>query len=234
MDGAGPHLNLHRPDLPGPVPAVVDRPGGWQRGDRARGAETRLKVVAAHGDAAVSADKGALGGDTDQSSAVQATVHRFGPTDVETTATRSPMEDRLLPPVERAVFGPGSDLALAALERASNDAPPVLIVHGDRDCLVPICEPQALGDALSRCGAPATFVSAAGAGHGDPAVGRAPKLASTAAFLQAALPPSRGPTAGPQAAPAATPHPRSPRPCALEEECHGHPRFTSIQRSRPA
>lgn len=142
--------------------------------------------------------EGTLGHDTDQSSAVQAIVHWFGPSDFVTTATRSPMEARILPPpFELALFGPQSadDLAATAcaaspLGRVGKDAPPMLIVHGDRDRLTSIREAQAFFDALSRTGASATFVALAGAGHEDPAFDSAANVAMTAAFLRATLAPS--------------------------------------------
>lgn len=139
--------------------------------------------------------EGTLGRDTDRSSAVQAIVYWFGPSDFVTTATRSPMEARILPPpFERDLFGPGTPEALAATARSASPlgrvfaaAPPVLIVHGDRDRIVPIADARAFHDALSRSGTNSTLVTVAGAGHDDSAFDRLPNLAITAAFLRAAL-----------------------------------------------
>jgi acetyl esterase/lipase len=51
--------------------------------------------------------EGVLGEDRDQSSAVQAIADWFGPTDFVTTATRSPLEARIVPPpVELPFLGP--------------------------------------------------------------------------------------------------------------------------------
>lgn len=146
--------------------------------------------------------EGTLGDDRNQSSAVQVIVHWYGPTDFVTTATRSSMEARILPPpFGQTLFGPGTADEIAAkardaspLGRVSAAAPPILIMHGDRDRLVPIADAQAFHAALSRCGANSTFVSIAGAGHDDPAFDSAPNIAITAAFLCATLaPPSPDP-----------------------------------------
>ncbi len=141
--------------------------------------------------------EGTLGKDRDQSSAVQAIAHWFGPTDFVTTATRSPLESNIVPPpFELTLFGPGTPDEIAAkardaspFERVSAAAPPILIMHGDRDRMVPIADAQAFHAALSRCGANSTFVSVAGAGHDDPVFDCAPNIAITAAFLRAILSP---------------------------------------------
>jgi acetyl esterase/lipase len=48
----------------------------------------------------------------------------------------------------------------------TNDAPPFLIVHGDRDPLVPYQQSVLLNVALSQAGVPVTFYTVVGAGHG--------------------------------------------------------------------
>ncbi|QBD75140.1 alpha/beta hydrolase [Ktedonosporobacter rubrisoli] len=139
--------------------------------------------------------EGILGEDRDQSSLVQAIAHWFGPTDFVTTATRTPLEAHIVPPpFERALFGPGSDDEIAAkareaspLYRVSAKAPPFLILHGDRDRMVPIADAEAFHTALSRCGAHSTFVSLGGAGHEDPVFNSALNIAITVAFLRANL-----------------------------------------------
>ena len=44
--------------------------------------------------------------------------------------------------------------------------PPFLIVHGDRDPIVPLHQSEILADALRAAGVPVTFLTVAGAGHG--------------------------------------------------------------------
>ncbi|HEX2910955.1 MAG TPA: alpha/beta hydrolase [Chloroflexia bacterium] len=250
-------LDLYRPDLEEPVPAVIYlHGGGWARGDKTDGAQTRLRPLVAEGIAVVAVQyrlapqavypaqihdvkaavrwirahaakyglysdriglwgvsagamlaslaglssndpalEGNLGEANDQSSAVQAIVHWFGPTDFVTTATRSGMEARLLPPpFELTLFGPGSAEELATkaqqaspLERVTPDAPPVLIMHGDRDRLVPIAEAEMFHKTLSRQGVKSTFVSVAGAGHDDSAFDSPTNIGITSAFLHANL-----------------------------------------------
>lgn len=260
IDGEALHLNLYRPDTEGVVPVVLYLHGGaWQFGDRAADAEKRLKPLAAHGIAVVSADyrlapasvfpaqihdvkaavrwiranadgyglladrvgvwgasagallgslsaltpgdeelEGTVGEDLDQSSAIQAVVHWFGPADFVSAGTRSPFEAAVLPPsMERVLFGPGSEEATAATARAASplhrelaDAPAFLIAHGDRDRMLPVGHNEAFHGALSRAGARSTFMSLGGAGHEDPVFDGAANLGMTAAFLLAELAPA--------------------------------------------
>lgn len=139
--------------------------------------------------------EGALGDDLGQSSEVQAIVDWCGPTDFVTNATRSPMEARILPPpFEQRLFGPDTpeELVRKAQEaspyaRISPAAPPVLIMHGDRDRMVPLADAQAFHNALSRQGGSSTLITLAGIGHDDPAFESACNIGITAAFLKAAL-----------------------------------------------
>ena len=122
-----------------------------------------------------SALEGSVGGNLDQSSAVQAVVHWFGAADLAASAARSELEARLLPfrfeadllgtadPVELAERARGFSL----LSRVSPQAPPFLIAHGDRDRIVPPSEGLSLHDALGRAGARSRLVLLAGAGHED-------------------------------------------------------------------
>jgi hypothetical protein len=102
-----------------------------------------------------------VGGDLEQSSAVQAVVHRFGQCDLLASGSRSAVEARLVPfAFEAGLLGVSSLVeaadrarALSLLTRVSCQAPPFLIAHGDRDHVVGPSEGQALHDALSRAGA---------------------------------------------------------------------------------
>jgi len=49
---------------------------------------------------------------------------------------------------------------------ASKDDPPILIMHGDRDTLVPLSQSQVLHNALSKVGVDSTLKVIRGAGHG--------------------------------------------------------------------
>jgi dipeptidyl aminopeptidase/acylaminoacyl peptidase len=48
----------------------------------------------------------------------------------------------------------------------SKDAPPFLIMHGDRDRTVPFNQSELLYAALNKAGVDATFMPMKGAGHG--------------------------------------------------------------------
>jgi acetyl esterase/lipase len=139
--------------------------------------------------------EGVVGGNLEQSSAVQAVVHWFGQCDLLASGSRSRTEYRLLPfAFEAGVLGVGSLVeavdrarALSLLPRASAQAPPFLIAHGDRDHVVSPSEGQALHDALSRAGAESTFVLLGGAGHEGAEFDRPTTLTMTATWLRAAL-----------------------------------------------
>jgi acetyl esterase/lipase len=105
-------------------------------------------------------------GYADQSSRVQAVVDMFGPTSLRGM------------PVERAepVFGT-TDTFSEVFERASpikyvtKDASPFLILHGEKDTIVPPAQSQMLYDRLKAAGVPATLVMVKNAGHGFDPVG---------------------------------------------------------------
>jgi acetyl esterase/lipase len=139
--------------------------------------------------------EGAVGGNLEQSSAVQAVVHWFGQSDLLVSGSRSDIEARLLPfAFEAGLLGVGSvaeaaDRArdLSLLTRASPQAPPFLIAHGDRDHVVAPSEGEALHRALSRAGADTQFMLLGGAGHEGPEFDRPAVLAMTAAWLRTKL-----------------------------------------------
>jgi hypothetical protein len=94
------------------------------------------------------------------------------------SGSRTAIESRLLPFAFKAgLLGVNSvveaaDRArdLSLLTRASRDAPPFLIAHGDRDHVVAASESQALHIALSRAGAEYAVVLLGGAGHEGPGI----------------------------------------------------------------
>jgi acetyl esterase/lipase len=139
--------------------------------------------------------EGTVGGNLDQSSAVQAVVHWFGQADLVAAAARTPVEARLLPfHFEAGLLGVDSVAAdadrarrIGLLGRVSAAAPPFLIAHGDRDHVVAPSESRALHDALARAGADSRLLLVGGAGHEDPAFDAPATLAMTAAWLRATL-----------------------------------------------
>jgi acetyl esterase/lipase len=139
--------------------------------------------------------EGTVGGNLEQSSAVQAAVHWFGQADLVAAAGRSELEARLVPfRFEADLLGvsdPG-ELAerargLSLLSRVSAQAPPFLVAHGDRDRVVPVAEGLALHDALGRAGARSRLELLGGAGHEDAEFDSPATLARTAAWLRAVL-----------------------------------------------
>jgi acetyl esterase/lipase len=139
--------------------------------------------------------EGAVGGNLEQSSEVQAVVHWFGQSDLLVSGSRSDVEARLLPfTFEAALLGASSVVEVAdrardlsLLTRVSLQAPPFLIAHGDRDHVIAPSESEALHDALSRAGADTHFMLLGGAGHEGPEFDQPATLAMTAAWLCAKL-----------------------------------------------
>ena len=130
------------------------------------------------------------------SSRVQAVVDYFGPTDfLQMDAHRLPdglVHDAPDSPESKLVGGPIQEhknrVAKAnPITYVSKDDSPFLIIHGDKDSLVPYHQSVLLNDALEAAGVPVTFYRVEGGGHGwfrDPKV---PEL--TRAFLEKHLKP---------------------------------------------
>jgi acetyl esterase/lipase len=111
----------------------------------------------------------------DVSSQVQAVVDYFGPTDfLQMDAQRLPagqIHDTPDSP-ESVLVGGSIQENKTKVARANpityvtDDAPPFLIVHGDRDPLVPYQQSILLVEALQKVGVDVTFYIVQGAGHG--------------------------------------------------------------------
>ncbi|HEY0070487.1 MAG TPA: alpha/beta hydrolase [Chloroflexia bacterium] len=106
----------------------------------------------------------------DQSSRVQAVVDMFGPTDLNAYDP-----DKYSKGVGQAVFGVTGDRPESRdlLRRASpvtyagnSQGTPFLILHGDKDSLVPLSQSQALYNRLQAAGAEAELVVVRNAEHG--------------------------------------------------------------------
>src|SRR5512132_3660165 len=116
-----------------------------------------------------------VGEHLEHSSHVQAVLDFFGPTDVlQMDAHPLPegtVHDAADSPESQLVGGPiqerPTEVARAnPVTYVTPEAPPFLIVHGDRDPLVPYGQSLLLVDALRAAGVPATFYTVVGAGHG--------------------------------------------------------------------
>jgi acetyl esterase/lipase len=103
----------------------------------------------------------------DQSSRVQAVVDMFGPTDL--TAGNFVRGPHINEELVRAVFGgTATDVLMRAspVSYVSKDAPPFLILHGNKDRLVPPAQSRELYDQLKAEAVPAKLVMVQNAGHG--------------------------------------------------------------------
>jgi acetyl esterase/lipase len=124
--------------------------------------------------------EGDVGGNVGVSSRVQAVCDFFGPTDflamkglpstIRHMSADSPESQLLGSPVTEVL-----DRARQAspVTYVSKDAPPFLIVHGDKDMLVPYQQSELLHAALTRAGVASELYIVKGGGHGgfsDPAV----------------------------------------------------------------
>lgn len=110
------------------------------------------------------------------SSRVQAVCDWFGPANLLTMGVQSGPESRLQhdapnSPESQLVGGPVQELkdkarAASPLTYVSTDDPPFLIMHGDRDPVVPFAQSQELHDALQRAGVESRLHVIQGGGHG--------------------------------------------------------------------
>lgn len=117
--------------------------------------------------------EGSIGGNTGYSSTVDAVVDWFGPTDflVMDSCGSEMVHDAPDSPESQLVGGAIQDnrsrcqMANPATYVDKTD-PPFLILHGDKDPLVPWCESEILYQALLKENVPAEFIKIKGGGHG--------------------------------------------------------------------
>jgi acetyl esterase/lipase len=107
-------------------------------------------------------------GPKDVSSRVQCVIDFFGPTDLLKLSPANAKEN----PVTRLLGGPTTEkreLAVSAnpITYVSKDDPPFLIVHGDKDPVVPLSQSELLYEALKKAGVDATLKVVPEAGHGN-------------------------------------------------------------------
>jgi len=132
------------------------------------------------------------GGWPDASSRVQAVCDWFGPADLRGLARASP--DAVLP-VTQLLGGAVAERPELATQASpvcyvTPDDPPFLIMHGDRDQLVPVSQSILLDEALRKAGVDAKLIIIPGAGHG---FGGAEQIQAVREFFDRVL---RKPTAG--------------------------------------
>jgi acetyl esterase/lipase len=126
----------------------------------------------------------AIGGNEDQSDRVQAVCDEFGPADF-TTVMAQAAEDKTKNIFKWNTSGdPYSGLigvslidnkqktdAVSPVHYVSQDAAPILILHGTHDSLVPFAQSVELADDLKKVGVDVLLQPLPGAGHGGPAFG---------------------------------------------------------------
>lgn len=133
-----------------------------------------------------------VGGNLDQSSAVQCVIDWFGPADFPAydPALPTAMVQRENPDsVLAQLFGGPISQKLELAKRGSpvtwvtKEAAPMLIMQGTKDPLVPLDQSQRLADRLKAAGADVTLEVLEGAGHGGPQFTSPERLTLITEFL---------------------------------------------------
>jgi acetyl esterase/lipase len=112
------------------------------------------------------------GGNLDQSSRVQCVVDWFGPTDF--VAWPPDFNKTVYSFITALIGGPANENPEKARKASSityvdKDAAPFLILHGDKDNVVPLAQSEDLAKALKKAGVEVTLHIVKGSGHGGPA-----------------------------------------------------------------
>ncbi len=109
-----------------------------------------------------------VGDNLDMSGKVQCVIDFFGPTDLAMYAKSEGIEDGYLVPVfgKEVKTDPNVYKKASPITYVSKDAPPILILHGTFDLIVPIKHSEVLLKALNDAGATAEMVTVPFAGHG--------------------------------------------------------------------
>lgn len=146
----------------------------------------------------------ALAAGPEDDASVQTVVAFFPPTDLLAQGAFVPGSDAPLPPfLSGPLPSPGFETRLlgappADVPERAQAASPVhriagagatrfLLVHGDRDGLIPVEQSRRMHDALREAGADAALLVVAGANHEDPAFDRPEVLGAVAGFLRATI-----------------------------------------------
>jgi acetyl esterase/lipase len=108
------------------------------------------------------------GGYPGVSSAVQAVVDYFGPTDFTHAGIYSPEAIRLTQELFGVPYEQNPDLwkSGSPVFYVKTGDPPMLLVHGDADTLVPLAQSTVFDAALTQAGVPHQFLIVKNAGHG--------------------------------------------------------------------
>jgi acetyl esterase/lipase len=108
------------------------------------------------------------GGDTSESAKVQCVIDFFGPTDLSLYTTTPAIADGYLVPVfgKAAKTDPKVYKKASPINYVSKDAPPILMIHGTFDLVVPVIHSENMLEKLKEAGAKAQLITVRGAGHG--------------------------------------------------------------------
>ncbi len=120
------------------------------------------------GTGAKGGDLGGTGANVEQSSAVQAVVSFFGPTDFTRPSWSKEVRERHLVPFLGGTAEEKADVYRRAspITYAGRNAPPFLFVHGTADDIVPIQQSEEMVKKLREAGVSARLITVQGEGHG--------------------------------------------------------------------
>lgn len=131
-----------------------------------------------------------VGENLDQSSAVKCAINWFGPTDFLNWGEQSVIKAENPDDVVAKLFGGpvSKNKALATkgspLHWVTKASAPMLIMHGDKDPLVPLQQSELLRDAYKAAGADCTLQVYPGMGHGGPLFSDEAALKLMVGFLE--------------------------------------------------
>lgn len=157
------------------------------------GGHLALMLGVSGGEAAL---EGEVGGNTDQSSRVQAVVDYFGPSDFVLRSRNQPAKTEKPDSPVRLLLGVAASRNEALARQASpafhvtDDDPPLLILHGEKDKTVHLDQSQRMVEEYRRAGLDATLLIVPGAGHGGAAHFTPTYRRQVAEFLRAHLQPA--------------------------------------------
>jgi acetyl esterase/lipase len=134
------------------------------------------------------------GGNPDESSAVQAVVNFFGPTNFNDKDWTEGVENTFLVPILGASYKdkPGLYKRLSPINYVTKEAPPFLFFHGTKDPLVGLRHSRQLAEKLKKAGVQATVVEMEGEGHGWTGKKLVQTLEQTIAFFDKHLGKDKG------------------------------------------
>ncbi|MBQ8087865.1 MAG: alpha/beta hydrolase [Clostridia bacterium] len=108
-----------------------------------------------------------VGENLDQSSSIQGVVNYYGKVDYALCEQYKGSDRRAIEDFLGGNSDPTLPERMSCRNLVDRESPPMLIIHGDADPLVPLSESEALYEALQRCGVRSELCILKGAGHGE-------------------------------------------------------------------